>query len=290
LIAYLNTITMTVVEVAINRPNLTTSWGFGIGTSDQGICGITHVNSEGYAAGKLHPNDTVNKINGISVAGMVHQDIIGVIMSTTKLRVLVARPDARPDGVSTQYFRDCIENMQVKYRGVMKVKDDKQQMELYCMDLPAAFLSSHPKILLSETFFNEAIDHQLQYGVGMMLADSSAQLSTYSSNIPGVGNVTFEAKHEYGCNTNFVIVSTQATTTGGAKLMRIVQRDSSFVFAAAEEEGPACDIILMNPLGVAVQGAKGEGTRFMNLINSFSAATQGYAERTGSAEVVMESF
>jgi hypothetical protein len=43
----------------------------------------------------LHPNDTVNKINGISIAGMVHQDIIGVITSTTKLRVLVARPDGR---------------------------------------------------------------------------------------------------------------------------------------------------------------------------------------------------
>jgi hypothetical protein len=202
-------------------------------------------------------------------------------------------------GVSTQYFRNCIENMQVKYRGVVKVKDDKQRMKLnwqqnfnnarYCMDLPAAFLSSHPKLLYSETFFNEAIDHQLQYGVGMMLADSEAQLSTYSANIPGVGNVTFEAKHEYvtGYPTNFVIVSTQATTTGGAKLMRIVQRDSSFVFTAAEEEGPAYDIILMNPLGVAVQGAKGEGTRF---IAAFSAATQGYAERTGSAEVVMESF
>jgi hypothetical protein len=97
-LAFIAQLGMSDQHVAINRPNLTTPWGFGIGQEQINISRIKIVAPGGCSDGILHPNDIVNTINGISIAGMAHKDIVDVIMSTTKLRVSVGRADPGAGG------------------------------------------------------------------------------------------------------------------------------------------------------------------------------------------------
>jgi hypothetical protein len=151
-------------------------------------------------------------------------------------------------GVTTEYLHNCDENMKARYRGVVYCTDHRTKIVFghtypgsfddtkVCVDLPTHFNSTNGRI------FNAEIDKQLQYGVGLMLAKPSAGRTSYDANIgPRRQKVTFEARHETVANypTQFVVVSTKASTTDGASLARCVQRDSYFVFGEEKEEGPA---------------------------------------------------
>ena len=86
------------VEVVMDRPTLTTSWGFSVIKTASGERVVSSVKDGTSAAGKLHVLDYVQKVNGISLDGLAHIDAINIITSTTQLRVVIQRNGDLPTG------------------------------------------------------------------------------------------------------------------------------------------------------------------------------------------------
>jgi PDZ domain-containing secreted protein len=79
------------VTVVISRPDLESSFGFGLGTTTVGDKVITKISIGGLAVGKLHVGDTVVNINGHATAPMEHAEALRHIVSSTRATLTVAR-------------------------------------------------------------------------------------------------------------------------------------------------------------------------------------------------------
>lgn len=82
------------VTVTIDRPNLQTSYGFGLGEADDGTKIISSVAPAGVSAGKLQVADVIQSINGQAVTGVAHSDVVGTITSVVELSIVLVRKNA----------------------------------------------------------------------------------------------------------------------------------------------------------------------------------------------------
>eukprot|EP00041_Stephanoeca_diplocostata_P035561 m.1258860 g.1258860 ORF g.1258860 m.1258860 type:complete len:2861 (-) comp24723_c1_seq1:425-9007(-) len=99
--------TTTSVHVVVERASLQDSFGLGVGPTNQGEHLVTMTAAGGCCDGKLATGDKIQSINGTSVQGIAHQDVVQMIKEQTRLELVVQRKTARvqsshPDAIAEE--------------------------------------------------------------------------------------------------------------------------------------------------------------------------------------------
>jgi hypothetical protein len=79
------------VKVGLKRPNMTTSWGFGLAESATGEKLVTKVSGDGVSAGLLVTNDVIIVANGRETLDMSHAELVGVLTAGLDVNLIVGR-------------------------------------------------------------------------------------------------------------------------------------------------------------------------------------------------------
>lgn len=80
------------ITATLKRGDAETSYGFGLGTADDGHAYITEVKDDGIAAAAgLKIDDEIFKVNGVEVTGMDHENIVQKLTSVLSVAIVVKR-------------------------------------------------------------------------------------------------------------------------------------------------------------------------------------------------------
>lgn len=88
----------TQLTMTLNRPSLTTSFGFGLGTTPGGEKVVTSVSAGGLAVGKLEVADRVFSVNGKPITSMDHGNAIQLVAGAVQVTLVVQR-NVTPQGL-----------------------------------------------------------------------------------------------------------------------------------------------------------------------------------------------
>eukprot|EP00040_Diaphanoeca_grandis_P016202 m.83505 g.83505 ORF g.83505 m.83505 type:complete len:2989 (-) comp25641_c0_seq1:234-9200(-) len=98
------------ITVVIDRPDMKTSFGFGIGTSDAREKFVTRVVEHGPAQNKLLLADKILAVNNQDVTSCEHTELLKLLSSNTRLEMKVFRDTHRE---SLEPARDLVDNLQL---------------------------------------------------------------------------------------------------------------------------------------------------------------------------------